>query len=60
MSAGQPTKLVRDGRTESYDLPPDPPLRDILVPAHPARDEPASASDLRRADETCDDPPYTH
>ena len=32
MSQGQPTKLVRDGRTESYDPPPDLPLPATLVP----------------------------
>ena len=32
MSQGQPTKLVRDGGTESYDPPPDQPLPDVLVP----------------------------
>jgi hypothetical protein len=33
MSQGQPTKLVRDGGTESYDPPPDLPLPGVLVPA---------------------------
>ena len=33
MSAGRPTKLVRDGGTESYDPPPDLPLPSTLVPA---------------------------
>jgi hypothetical protein len=33
MSAGRPTKLVRDGGTDSYDPPPDLPLPDVLVPA---------------------------
>jgi hypothetical protein len=33
MSRGQPTKLVRDGGTESYDPPPDLPLPGALVPA---------------------------
>jgi hypothetical protein len=32
MSQGRPTKLVRDGGTESYDPPPDLPLPDALVP----------------------------
>jgi len=32
MSAGRPTKLVRDGGTESYDPPPDLPLPGVLVP----------------------------
>ena len=33
MSRGQPTKLVRDGGTESYDPPPDLPLPGVLVSA---------------------------
>ena len=33
MSRGQPTKLVGDGGTESYDPPPDLPLPGVLVPA---------------------------
>ena len=33
MSNGRPTKLVRDGGTESYDPPPDLPLPDVLVRA---------------------------
>jgi hypothetical protein len=33
MSQGQPTKLVRDGGTESYDPPPDLPLPGELGPA---------------------------
>ena len=32
MSQGRPTKLVRDGGTESYDPPPDLPLPATLVP----------------------------
>ena len=32
MSQGRPTKLVRDGGTESYDPPPDLPLPGVLVP----------------------------
>jgi len=32
MSQGKPTKLVRDGGTESYDPPPDLPLPAELVP----------------------------
>jgi hypothetical protein len=32
MSQGQPTKLVRDSGTESYDPPPDQPLPEELVP----------------------------
>jgi hypothetical protein len=61
MSAGQPTKLVRDGQTESYDEPPDLPLPAVLVPADEVsgNHEPASGSDLRRADEACDEAPYS-
>jgi len=36
MSQGRPTKLVRDGGTESYDPPPDLPLPAELVPASAA------------------------
>ena len=49
MSAGSPTKLVRDGGVESYDDPPDE------EPSQPAtmivEDPPPGADDLRRADE---------
>ena len=48
-SDGQPTKLVRDGRAESYDPPPPGPLEAELVEVPPSN--PADASDLRRADE---------
>jgi hypothetical protein len=56
-SGGLPTKLVRDAGAESYAEPPDakPPYGD-LVPA--GTDPGASPSDLHRADEACDDPPY--
>ena len=33
MSRGKPTKLVRDGGSESYDPPPDLPTPGVLVPA---------------------------
>ena len=59
LSGGQPTRLVRDGQTESYDEPPDLPLPDVLVPAGSAGDEPDSGSDLRRADEASGEPPYS-
>jgi hypothetical protein len=49
MSAGLPTKLVRDGQNESSDPPPDRPLPDVLMPVASA--VPADPSDLRRADE---------
>ena len=41
MSQGRPTKLVRDGGTESYDPPPDLPLPGVLGPA----DADSSAAD---------------
>ena len=59
MSAGAPTKLVRDGQAESYDAPPDLPLPDVLEPANSAGNEPGSGLDLRRADEACDQHPVS-
>jgi len=59
MSAGLPTKLVRDGRTDSYDEPPALPVPEVLAPADSAGDEPASGSDLRRADDACNEAPYS-
>jgi hypothetical protein len=52
-SQGLPTKLVRDGERESYDLPPDQPLPEAdLVPAEQPGGEAADGSDLLRADQT--------
>jgi hypothetical protein len=48
-SAGQPTKLVRDGGAESYDPPPPRPSAVELVEVTPS--PPTNGSDLRRADE---------
>jgi hypothetical protein len=48
-SNGQPTKLVRDKATESYDPPPSRPPDVNLVEVVPS--PPADGSDLRRADE---------
>ena len=57
-SKGVPTKLIRDDGRESYDPPPDRPLPEgELVPA-PAGHEVTGPSDLRRADEASDKPPY--
>ena len=57
-SAGTPTKLVRDTGRESYDPPPDRPLPDgDLIPVI-VEDEETHGSDLHRADEACDAPPY--
>jgi hypothetical protein len=49
MSAGVPTKLVRDGDEESYDDPPDavPTVTPTRIEADPVGD----SSDLRRADD---------
>ena len=47
-SAGQPTKLVRDGRIENYDPPPDGPPKAELAEVRSA--QPGDGSDLRRAD----------
>jgi hypothetical protein len=48
-SAGQPTKLVRDGGKESYDPPPAGPPKAELVEAR--HSEPTDGTDLRRADD---------
>ena len=48
-SAGQPTKLVRDGGAESYDPPPAGPPKTELVEVSQA--EPGNGSDLSRADD---------
>lgn len=49
-SAGKPSRLVRDGLVEANDPPPARPIDGPLTPA-PTVGAPASASDLRRADE---------
>jgi hypothetical protein len=43
MSQGRPTKLVRDGGTETYDPPPDLPLPETLLPADAAADDTGEA-----------------
>ena len=50
MSAGTPTRLVRDGGVESYDDPPDEPP--TVTPKRIAAEVAADASDLRRADDS--------
>lgn len=51
-SAGQPTKLVRDGGQESYQEPPAQPYDPAeLVRSASESDDGFDASDLRRADE---------
>ncbi|HEX4656124.1 MAG TPA: hypothetical protein VH307_01960 [Streptosporangiaceae bacterium] len=48
-SAGQATKLVRDGGKESYDTPPTgPPEAELTEVRH---SEPPDGTDLRRADD---------
>jgi hypothetical protein len=48
-SAGQPTKLVRDGGVEDYDPPPAGPFKTELVAARHSLAN--SAGDLRRVDD---------
>ena len=48
-SAGQPTKLVRDGGVEQYDPPPAGPPKTELVEVPQAQT--AHGGDLRRADD---------
>jgi len=58
-SDGQPTKLVRDDGQESYDEPPDRPVPVTDLVRVPEDDEATSGSDLRRADEASNEPPYS-
>lgn len=48
-SAGQPTKLVRDGGIEDYDPPPDGPPKTELVELQHVHA--GNGNDLRRADD---------
>jgi hypothetical protein len=51
-SEGRPTKLVRDGRAEAYDEPPDKPfVATDLVSAESPLEGGFGGSDLRRADD---------
>ena len=60
LSAGVPTKLVRDGGKESYDPPPDAPLPPgALIPVEPQDTDVTDGADLHRADEASQDPPYS-
>jgi hypothetical protein len=56
MSQGQPTKLCRDGGTESYDPPPDLPLPDALVPVTSDSEAAADNSALSRSGEAGQEP----
>ena len=56
-SEGKPTKLVRDGRRESFDPPPDLPLPGPPVPVA-SHAPPSSGADLRRADDAERGPAY--
>jgi hypothetical protein len=48
-SAGQPTRLVRDGGIDDYDPPPaGPPKTERIEVRH---SQPSEGSDLRRADD---------
>jgi hypothetical protein len=58
-SQGFPTKLVRDGGVESYDPPPGRALPDRLIPVPSAGPDLRDGTDLRRADEACDQPGYS-
>jgi hypothetical protein len=58
-SQGFPTKLVRDAGVESYDPPPGQRLPARLIPVPPVVPDIRNGADLRRADEACDQPPYT-
>lgn len=49
ISRGVPTKLVRDGKLESFDDPPDSPPSQAWVPIEPLPGSP-TASDTLRAD----------
>lgn len=59
MSQGQPTKLVRDAGVESYDLPPDLPLPDVLVPVTADANASSGGSDLRRSDDAGQEDPHS-
>ena len=55
ISDGTPTALVRDGRDEAQDPPPEVPRSRMLEPlAEPARPD---NTDLRRADQVDDEVP---
>jgi hypothetical protein len=49
MSAGSPTKLVRDGGVESYDDPPDEEPSQVATKI--VEEPPPGTGDLRRTDE---------
>lgn len=56
-SDGKPTSLVRDGRIESRDPPPDTPLPMRLVRSETSN-QASDGNDLLRADDAEREPPY--
>jgi len=57
-SGGLPTKLVRDSGLESFDPPPDLPMRGTPVPATSFTGRHAGETDMRRADDVDKGAPY--
>ncbi len=57
-SAGNPTKLVRDGGLESFDPPPDIPMPESPIPAASGANPFAGPADMRRADDAEREAPY--
>ena len=56
-SAGEPTKLVRDGDRESYDPSPNRPVPEgDLIAAEPVGGDTQDGSDQRRADDASSEP----
>jgi len=57
-SEGNPTKLVRDSGTESFDPPPDFPMPEspVRAPSHAATA--TGGADMRRADDVEREAPY--
>jgi hypothetical protein len=56
MSAGKPTELVRDGRTEAHDPPPDEPFK--MTPVRIGLGGIGGPDDLRRADDADREPRF--
>ena len=58
LSQGRPTKLVRDGHTESYDAPPADEAPSVVPRPAEGASPVAGADTLRRADEAQAGEPY--